>query len=90
MLFGIMVLITSFETTTRARLWTPSSQNEYIPAVKFGAMTGMPRQRSNDLWSAMVDILNWHQEHAFIPSEWICVDKAISQWYGLGNQWINI
>ena len=25
-----------------------------------------------------------------IPSEWICADESISQWYGLGDQWINI
>ncbi len=36
-LFGIMILITRFETTSRARLWSPVSQNKYyIPAVKLG------------------------------------------------------
>ena len=48
-----MVLITRFETTTRALLWSPVSQNKYIHAVKVGAMTGMPRQRFDDLSSAL-------------------------------------
>ena len=52
-LFGIIILITRFETTSRARLWSTVSQNKYIPAVKLGAMTGMPRQRFDDLWSAL-------------------------------------
>ncbi len=29
------------------------SQNKYIPAVKLGTMTGMPRQRFDDLWIAL-------------------------------------
>ena len=79
-------------------------------------MTGIPRQRFGDLWSAlrwstqpkdrpqgvshaehrwmlindMVDIFNQHREDNFIPSEWICADESISQWYGLGGHWINI
>ena len=42
-LFGIIVLITRFETTSRARLRSPVSQNKYIPAVNLGGMIGMSR-----------------------------------------------
>ena len=28
---------------------------------------------------------NKHREEYFIPSEWICVDKSISRYYGLGG-----
>ena len=38
----------------------------------------------------MVEIFNSHREDSFIPSEWICVDESISQWYGLGGGWIHI
>ena len=84
--------------------------------MKLGALTGMPRQIFDNIWSAlrwshqvkdrpsglshsehcwmliddMVDIFNQHREETFVPSEWICVDKSISQWYELGGQWINI
>ena len=52
-LLGIIVLITRFETTSRVRLWVIVSQNEYISAVKLGAMTGIPRQKFDDLWSTL-------------------------------------
>ena len=51
-----MVSITSFETTTRARLWSPVSQNNYTPEL--GVMTCMPRQRFDDLW----DALRWNHQ----------------------------
>ena len=52
-LFGIIILITRFETTSRAQLWSTVSQNKYIPAVELGSMAGMPRQRFDDLWSTL-------------------------------------
>lgn len=48
---GVMILITRFEFTSRASLWSPVSINKYIPAVKLGAMTGMSRPRFDDIWS---------------------------------------
>ena len=41
-LFGIIILITRFETTFRDRLWSTGSQDKYIPAMKVGTVTGMP------------------------------------------------
>lgn len=48
-LLGIMVLITRFELTSRASLWSPVSWNNYIPTVKLGIITSMPKQRFDDL-----------------------------------------
>ena len=79
-LFGIIVLITRFETTSRARLWSPVSQNKYIPAVKLGALTGMARQRFDDLWSA----LRWSHQQKDRPSglshaehRWTLIDDMV-------------
>ena len=73
-----MILITQFESTSRARLWSSVSQNKYIPAVKLGALAG--RQRFDNLWSA----LRWshqvkdtpdglfHAEHC-----WMLIDDMV-------------
>ncbi len=48
-LSGILVLITRFDTTSRARIWSTVSQNKYIPAMKLDATTGIYRQKFDDL-----------------------------------------
>ena len=52
-LFGVMILITSFEFTSRASLWSTVATYKYRPAPCFGK-TGMARQRFDDLLSALV------------------------------------
>ena len=42
---GIIILFTRLEFTSRAKLWSPTSEYKYIPAVKLGKMTGMSRNR---------------------------------------------
>ena len=44
-------------------------------------------------WKLVDDFVaacNKHRAATFIPSERICVDESISQWYGHGGQWINM
>ena len=58
-LFGVMILTTKYEFTTRASLWSTTAPNKYIPAPAFGK-TGMPRRRFDDLlchlvWSEQPD-----------------------------------
>ena len=42
-LLGIIILITRFEFTSRASLWSRASISKYIPARKLGMTTGMSR-----------------------------------------------
>lgn len=110
-LFGMMILITRFEFTSRSRLWSFIAQNKYIPAPRLGSLTGMSRQRFNNLWAClcwshqpiarpnsmshsqhrwmlvddMISIFNQHRKDHFIPSKWLCCDKSILRWYGLGG-----
>mmetsp|Transcript_19195 Transcript_19195/g.28948 ORF Transcript_19195/g.28948 Transcript_19195/m.28948 type:complete len:98 (-) Transcript_19195:226-519(-) len=37
-----------------------------------------------------VEAFNKYRQSNYHPSDWICVDKSISRWYGLGGHWINI
>ena len=38
----------------------------------------------------IVDIFNQHRGDNFIPGEWTCANKSISQWHGLRDHWIHI
>jgi hypothetical protein len=90
------------------------AHSKYQPAPQFG-MTGMSRNRFDDLFSAIrwsyqpitrldevlseqycwmlidnfVKNFNKHHESYFNPSDTICVDESMSQWYGQGGHWIN-
>ena len=75
-----MVLITRFETTSRAWLWSPVAQNKYRPAVDLESMTGMPRQIFNNLWST----LRWsHQPNdrpdglSYTEHRWMLIDDMV-------------
>jgi len=50
-LLGIIILITRFDFTTRASLWSPLSHNKYIPSMKLGSMTGMSIMRFDEILS---------------------------------------
>jgi hypothetical protein len=47
--FGILILATKFEFSSRSQLWSTTAPSKYIPAPAFGK-TGMSRQRFDDLW----------------------------------------
>ncbi|KAI2508605.1 Transposase IS4 [Fragilaria crotonensis] len=50
--FGILILMTKFEFTTRSSLWNTTAWSKYRPAPQFG-LTGMSKHRFKDLFSSM-------------------------------------
>jgi hypothetical protein len=50
--FGVLILITSFEFTSKASLWSSIAPMKYQPAPNFG-LTGMLKHRSDDLFRAI-------------------------------------
>ena len=48
-----IILITGFEFTSRASLWSTTSVSKFISAVKLGSMAGMERRWFNDIWSGI-------------------------------------
>ena len=77
---GIIILITRLEFTSRAKLWSPTSEYTYIPAVKLGKMTGILMHRFDEIWSE----LRWSYEPDVRPPEmshaeyiWLLVDDMV-------------
>ena len=77
---GIIILITRLEFASRAKLWFPTSEYKYIPAVKLGKMTGMSRNRFDEIWSE----LRWSDQPDIRPPEmshaeyrWLLVDDMV-------------
>ena len=62
---GIIILITTLEFTSRANLWSHTSDYKHIPAVKLGKMTGMSRHRFDEIWSE----LRWSDQPDVRPPE---------------------
>jgi hypothetical protein len=50
--FGILILTTTFEFTSRTSLWNTTAWSKYQPAPQFG-LTGMSKNRFEDLFSCM-------------------------------------
>lgn len=52
---GILILGTRFEFGERRSLWATESESrrQLVPPPAFGQRTGMPRQRFDDIWSAL-------------------------------------
>jgi hypothetical protein len=79
-LFGIFILTTKFEFTTRTSLWQTTAWSKYRPAPQFG-LTGMSKHRFEDLFRC----LRWsHQPD--VPDEgvsseqyrWMLVDDFVN------------
>ena len=64
-LLGILILITRFEFTSRASLWSRTTGSKFIPAPRIGETTGMPRHRFDELWSN----LRWSDQPTERPSD---------------------
>ena len=62
-LLGIIILITRFEFTTRASLWSRAPIIKYIPAPKLVMTTVMSMPVFDELWSA----LRWSEQPIEIP-----------------------
>jgi hypothetical protein len=52
-LFGVLILITRYEFTSRASLWKTAAPYKYIPATALGVQTGMPRNRFDALFRCL-------------------------------------
>jgi hypothetical protein len=50
--FGVLILVTRFEFSARASLWSNTAPSKYEPAPSFGK-TGMPRHRFDSIMSAI-------------------------------------
>jgi Transposase IS4 len=48
--FGVIILMTKFEFTSRASLWSTTASSKYRPAPQFG-LTGMSKHRFEELFS---------------------------------------
>jgi hypothetical protein len=51
--FGVMILCTQYEFTSRASLWSMTAPSKYVSAAGLGK-TGMARARFDDLWRYLV------------------------------------
>ena len=80
--FGVMILCTRHEFTSRSSLWSTTAPFKYINAAAFGK-TGMARQRFDDLWRYMV----WSEQPSERPAgmshekyRWLLVDGFVTEY----------
>ena len=80
-LLGILILITRFEFTSRATLWSRTTASKFIPAPRIGETTGMSRNRFDELWSH----LRWSEQPVQRPADkthaehrWMLVDDMVA------------
>jgi hypothetical protein len=52
--FGVMILATRYEFGCRRSLWSTTPLTKYVPAPSFGNLTGMSKNRFDDIWSCVV------------------------------------
>jgi hypothetical protein len=79
--FGVMILITKFEFSSRATLWSTTVPRKYLPAAAFGK-TGMSRNRFDDLLRYML----WNEQPEVRPNSmssekyrWSLVDGFVDR-----------
>jgi Transposase IS4 len=63
--FGVLILITRFEFGKRSSLWATKGFTRLVPPANFGRVTGMSRQRFDDLLRHMV----WSEQPKERPPE---------------------
>ena len=51
--FGIIILGTRFEFSSRSDLWSTASVSRFVEAPRFGEKTGMSRNRFDEIWSCI-------------------------------------
>ena len=80
--FGVMILCTRYEFTSRASLWSTTAPSKYVTAAGLGK-TGMSRQRFDDLWRYIV----WSEQPTVQPEgmshekhQWMLVDGFVHQY----------
>jgi Transposase IS4 len=78
--FGIIILASRYEFTTRASLWSDNPPSKYEQAASFGR-TGMWRKRFDDLWSNVRFSRQPMERPPNVSSEkfrWMLVDDFVS------------
>jgi hypothetical protein len=69
---GVIVLGNRYEFGRRADLWATHPSSRLLPAPNFGRLTGMSRNRFEDLWAAMIfsscDIMGMEVDDEAAPS----------------------
>ena len=80
--FGVMILCTRYEFTSRASLWSTTAPSKYVPATGLGK-TGMSRTRFDHLWRYMV----WSEQSPVRPEgmshekhRWMLVDGFVERY----------
>ena len=80
--FGVMILCTRYEFTSRASLWSTTGPSKYVSAAGFGK-TGMSRKRFDDLWRYLV----WSEQLPVRPEgmshekhRWMLVDGFVDRY----------
>jgi hypothetical protein len=80
--FGVMILITRYEFTSRASLWSTTAPSKYVAAAGLGK-TGMARTRFDDLWRYLV----WSEQPRVRPNDmshekhrWMLVDGFVDRY----------
>ena len=77
---GVCILITRFQFSSRRNLWSTTATSKYVPAFRLGQLTGMSRNRFDEIWSC----LRWsHQPDERPPGmshaayRWMLVDGFV-------------
>ena len=90
--FGVLILMTRIEFSTRRSLWSSQETSKYLPQPQFGNIISRRRFEelrqnvtfsfpadSNDRWGMIRDFIvaiNDHRASHVIPSQKICVDES--------------
>ena len=78
--FGVVLLISRCEFSTRRELWAARSHSKFLPSVELGRSTGMSRQRYDDIWTCLRLSFQPETRPDNVPSEeyrWMLVDDFI-------------
>jgi hypothetical protein len=80
--FGVMILCTRYEFTSRASLWSTTAPSKYVSAAGLGK-TGMARTRFDDLWRYLL----WSEQPPIRPEgmshekhRWMLVDGFVNRY----------
>ena len=80
--FGVVLLISRCEFSSRRELWSAWNHSRFLPPVKLRRATGMSRQRYDDIWMCLRLSFQPENRPDNVPSEeyrWMLVDDFIRQ-----------
>ena len=67
--YGVVLLISRCEFSTRRELWAARSHSKFLPSVELGRSTGMSRQRYDDIWTCLCLSFQPETRPDNVPSE---------------------